>query len=68
MAMHLNKISAETIQKMGRWKSQTFLMYIHDQISAFACGVSTRMSNKINFRHIAAGRLDGAFVSASAAA
>ena len=53
MAMHLNKIDPMTIRKMGRWKSDTFLMYIHEQISAFATGVSIKMSNHIPFRHIA---------------
>jgi len=53
MAMHLNGIDPNTIQKMGRWKSRTFLMYIHEQISAFATGVSIKMSNHIPFRHIA---------------
>ena len=53
MAMHLNGISPLTIKKMGRWKSDTFLMYIHEQISAFATGVSLKMSNAIPFRQIA---------------
>ena len=53
MAMHLNGVDAITIRKMGRWKSDTFLMYIHEQISAFATGVSLKMSNRIPFRHIA---------------
>ena len=53
MAMHLNGIDPNTIQKIGRWKSNTFLMYIHEQISAFATGVSEKMSNAIPFRHIA---------------
>ena len=53
MAMHLNGIDPNTIQKLGRWKSRTFLMYIHEQISAFATGVSLKMSNAIPFRHIA---------------
>lgn len=53
MAMHLNKVDPITIRKMGRWKSDTFLMYIHEQISAFATGVSIKMSNHIPFRHIA---------------
>ena len=53
MAMHLNGIDTNTIQKLGRWKSTTFLMYIHEQISAFATGVSIKMSNSIPFRHIA---------------
>ena len=53
MAMHLNGVDTITIRKMGRWKSDTFLMYIHEQISAFATGVSIKMSNHIPFRHIA---------------
>ena len=53
MAMHLNGLSTETIKKQGRWKSDTFLMYIHEQISAFASGVSVKMSTVIPFRHIA---------------
>lgn len=53
MAMHLNGVDPNTIRKMGRWKSNTFLMYIHEQISAFATGVSIKMSTHIQFRHIA---------------
>ena len=53
MAMHLNGVPTNTIQKIGRWRSQTFLMYIHKQISALAAGVSLKMSNDIPFRHIA---------------
>lgn len=53
MAMFLNGVDTATIQKMGRWKSNTFLMYIHEQISAFATGVSVKMANHIPFRCIA---------------
>jgi len=53
MAMHLNGVDALTIRKMGRWKSDTFLMYIHEQISAFATGVSYKMSHAIPFHQIA---------------
>jgi hypothetical protein len=67
MAMHLNKIDVLTIQKMGRWKSDTFMCYIHDQISTFAAGLSKKMSNDIPFRHIAGPELDGDFVPAPAA-
>ena len=57
MAMHLSGLSVPTIQKMGRWRSDTFLMYIHEQISAFATGVSIKMSTDIPFRHIAGPQL-----------
>lgn len=53
MAMHLNGVDSLTIQKQGRWKSRTFLNYIHEQISAFAAGLSVKMSNAIPFRQIA---------------
>ena len=58
MAMHLNDIKDTTIMKQGRWKSNTFLMYIHAQISAFASGLSLKMSNEIPFRQIAGPRLN----------
>ena len=41
MAMHLNGIDPNTIKKMGRWSSDTFLIYTHEQIAAF--------SNKLYF-------------------
>ena len=53
MAMHLNGIDPNTIKKMGRWSSDTFLMYIHEQIAAFSNNVSKRMSNPITFHNIA---------------
>ena len=53
MAMHLNGVSDNTIKKMGRWSTDTFLMYIHQQISAFSKGVSTKMANRIDFHNIA---------------
>jgi len=52
MAMHLNKIDRDTIRKMGRWSSDTFLMYIHEQISAFSLGVSKKMSTEIGWHNI----------------
>jgi len=53
MAMHLNKVDHNTIKKMGRWSSDTFLMYIHEQIAAFSSGISKQMSNPIAFQNIA---------------
>jgi hypothetical protein len=52
MAMHLNKVDRDTIWKMGRWSSDTFLMYIHEQISAFLCGISEKMSTEIGWHNI----------------
>ena len=53
MAMHLNGVSPVTIRKQGRWSSDTFLMYIHEQISAFSKGVSRAMGTEIGWRNIA---------------
>lgn len=53
MAMHLNGVSPITIRKQGRWSSDTFLMYIHEQVSAFSAGVSAKMANDIGFHNIA---------------
>ena len=53
MAMHLSGASSETIKKVGRWKGNTFLMYIQSQISAYSQGLSKRMSQNIPFRQIA---------------
>jgi hypothetical protein len=52
MAMHLNHIDRDTIRKQGRWSSDTFLMYIHEQIAAFSAGLSSRMSQGIGWFNI----------------
>ena len=57
MALFLNGASTITIRKMGRWRSDTFLMYIHEQISAFNAGLSVKMCREIAFHHIAGPRV-----------
>jgi hypothetical protein len=52
MAMHLNTIDRDKIQKQGRWSSDTFLMYIHEQISAFSAGLALKMSTEIGWHNI----------------
>jgi hypothetical protein len=43
MAMHLlNHINHDNICKMGYWSSDTFLIYIHEQITAFFSGLYQR--------------------------
>ena len=54
MAMKLNGESDTTIMKFGRWRSTTFLMYIHSQIAHLSAGVSNRMSQQLPFTNIAA--------------
>lgn len=57
MAMHLNGTPTLTIKKQGRWSSNTFMQYIHEQIGAFTIGVAAKMSRYIPYfnmdaRHI----------------
>ena len=52
MALKLNGADDTTIQKLGRWSSRTFLMYIHTQISAYAAGWSSKMAKPIHFLHV----------------
>jgi integrase len=52
MAMNLNSADRDTIQKQGRWSSDTFLMYIHEQIAAFSSGLATQMSKHIPLSNI----------------
>jgi hypothetical protein len=43
LALHLKKVSKHTIWKMGRWSSDTFLDYIHEQTAVFSASLSTAM-------------------------
>jgi hypothetical protein len=52
MAMKLNGVDTITIKKHGRWSSNTFLDYIHEQIGALTAGVATQMSRYIPFYNI----------------
>ena len=63
MAMHLAGVDTNIIRKQGRWKSDTFLMYIHEQISAFSAGVSAKMSANVKFRSIKGPSLHGSGAS-----
>ena len=54
MAMKLTGSSDTTIMKFGRWKSLTFLQYIHNQIAHISTGVSLAMSTKLTYTNIAA--------------
>ena len=54
MAMKMNGASDTTIMKMGRWKSLTFLQYIHNQIAHLSKDISKDMRNKLPFQNIAA--------------
>ena len=48
-AMFLAGVPAETIQLIGRWRSQTFLRYIRIQVQQLTRGVATNMTTNPNF-------------------
>ena len=52
MAMKLHGFDETTIMKMGRWRSLTFLMYIHSQIAHLSKDVSTKMNSPLPFLNI----------------
>ena len=63
MAMHLNGVPPLTIKKQGRWSSNTFMQYIHEQLGAFTMGVAARMSNCIPFINMSAQTLSPSVTS-----
>jgi hypothetical protein len=65
MAMHLNNVPCDTIQKAGCWSSDTFLMYIHEQIAAFSKGISKRMSTEIEWQNIKGPMVDDTAAAAA---
>jgi hypothetical protein len=49
MAMYLAGVPCETIQLIGRWKSQTFMKYLRIQVPASTRGVSSKMTSLDSF-------------------
>ncbi|KAG7353946.1 hypothetical protein IV203_003302 [Nitzschia inconspicua] len=45
MALHLGGVPAHTIKILVRWSSDTFLLYIQEQITGFSAGLPTQMSS-----------------------
>jgi hypothetical protein len=54
-ALHLAGYSDQEIQKMGRWRSDTFKEYVCEQLSNFSEGMSRSMSKKFEFVNIEGG-------------
>jgi hypothetical protein len=52
MALKLNNYPDTTIQKIGRWTSNTWMQYIHNQISHLAKGVADAMNKDLPFLNI----------------
>jgi hypothetical protein len=63
MARCLNNIYHDKIREQGHWTFNTFLMYIHKQISAFSAGLAMKMSTEIGWHNI-----DGPMLTEPAAA
>jgi hypothetical protein len=52
MALKLAGESSETIMKVGRWTSLTYMTYIHAQIGALAKGLAWRMLKQHTFHNV----------------
>ena len=58
-ALALSGYSDRQIQKMGRWRGQTFKDYVREQLASFSEGMSTSMKRKFNFVNVCAGAHSG---------
>lgn len=54
-ALHLNGFSDREIQKMGRWRGETFKEYIREHLSVFSEGMSRAMKKDFQFVNVHAG-------------
>jgi integrase len=52
MQLKLNGVSDSMIQKMGRWSSNTWLQYLHGQISCLTRGLSARMATPVLYVNV----------------
>jgi hypothetical protein len=51
MTLHLPGISKHTIKIIGRWRSDTFLIYLQGQMASFIKGVAAAMAHVRWFTH-----------------
>ena len=52
MALRLAGCDDTAIKKLGRWSSNTCLLYIQTQISHLSHGVATRMAKLLRFHNV----------------
>jgi hypothetical protein len=52
MALKLAGQSSDTIMRIGRWTSNTYMTYIHAQIGALAKGLAWKMSRHHTFHNV----------------
>lgn len=54
-ALSLSGYSKMEIQKMGRWRTTTFMEYIREELACFSVGMSTKMQKKCGFVNVTGG-------------
>ena len=54
-ALSLSGYTDRHIQKMGRWRSATFLEYIREELACFSQGMSKKMKQRFNFVNVEGG-------------
>ena len=54
-ALSLARYSDRQIQKMGRWRGETFKEYVHEQLSNFSEGMSASMQKTFGFVNVEGG-------------
>ena len=52
MALKLAGEPLDTIMRVGRWTSLTYMTFIHAQIGALAKGLAWRMSTQYTFHNV----------------
>ena len=52
MAMYLSGVPVFSIMLIGRWSSTAFLKYIRKQVQEFSQGISSKMIEVQNFKHV----------------
>ena len=52
MALRLAGYDDATIKKLGRWSSNTYLLYIQTQIAQLSHGVATSMARRLHFHNV----------------
>ena len=55
--MSLNGYSDTQIQKLGRWRGQSFKEYIRDELHSFAAGMSRAMQKTFGYVVVSGGAM-----------
>ena len=52
MALRLAGYDDDMIKKLGRWSSNTYLIYIQTQVAQFTQGVAPQMARRLHFHNV----------------